>query len=106
MADPSPAKRYLGLSLSETENVVLSIMATGEDLLPIGSWEAPIESLAAKGLIRKAAGGAYRITDEGRAAFAQAEDAELRGMIGEHNARVRESGLVIDGEAEEEPCQE
>jgi hypothetical protein len=97
-------KRYLGLDLPELENVVLSIMAQGEDMLPIGSWEAPIESLAVKGLISKVGGG-YRITDAGRAVWAQAEDAELRGMIGEHNSRVRENGPVIEGTAEEDPCQ-
>lgn len=94
-------KRYIGLSLTETENVVLSLMTGGEDMLPIGSWEAPIMSLVEKGMARKSGGGAYTITPEGEAAFAAMEDAEMRGMVDEHNARVRESGPVIEGVAED-----
>jgi hypothetical protein len=111
MALPSMAgrvERRLGLSLTETENVVLSVMATGEDMLAIGSWEAPVQSLLAKGFVVRVHSGYYRITPAGEAAFNEAEDAELRGMIGERNAVVEQRETVdvqavVEGE---EPCRD
>ena len=88
--------------LTELEETVLSIMALGEDMYALGSWEAPVKALAARGFVQKA-GPAYRITAAGQAAFDAMEDAEMRGMVGEHNARVRErDAVVIDGTAD--PC--
>ena len=93
----------LTLPLTELERIVLSVTATGEDMLAIGSWEAPVKALAEKGLLRKVTtwpgNGGYRITPAGEAAFEAMETEEMRGMVEEHNARVRERDApVIDGE--------
>jgi len=90
-------------SLTDLEAVILSICASDEDMLAIGSWEAPVKSLAVKGLLVKVGNG-YRITETGRAAFDQYETDEMRGMVREHNARLAERDApVIDGTAEECP---
>ena len=90
-------------SLTDLEAVVLSITVNDEDMLAIGSWEAPVKSLAVKGLLVKVGNG-YRITTAGRVAFEQYETDEMRGMVSEHNARVAERDApVIDGTAEECP---
>ena len=97
----------LVLALSELENVVLSIVATGESVRPIGPWAKAIEILLGKGLVRNSGDGSYTITEAGKAAYDQMETEEMRGMIGEHNARVREQAApVIDGEivGEDDQC--
>ena len=110
MALPSKAmvagreERGLVLDLSELENVVLSLAASGEVVHPIGPWAKAVASLLAKGLLKHELAGGYRITTDGDAAFEQIETDEMRGMIGEHNARVRERNApVIEGRAEEDP---
>lgn len=72
--------------LSTDELAVLMIAEKGESMIPIGRWEEPIKSLAAKGYMTQAIKGAlgsvnYIITDAGRRACIDDEDAELRGIL-------------------------
>ncbi len=94
--------------MTDTELTVLTIAAAGEDLLSVGNWREAILALAARGFMREVAAGYadpdtrwHRITDAGRTALEEAEDAELRGMIRERDARVKDvSSVVIEGQ----PC--
>jgi predicted transcriptional regulator len=76
-------------TLSDPEAVCLDIMQT-DDMLAIGNWEEPIKSLAAKGYARHVTGQFYGITPEGLKALDTFETEQMRGMVAEHNARVRQ----------------
>lgn len=79
--------------LTDKEVSCLEIMQT-DDMLAIGNWQPIIESLVAKGYARHVTGKFYRSTPAGQAAFDAMEDDQMRAMIGEHNARVRERDAV------------
>lgn len=64
--------RDLTMGVDDQMLVCLEIMANGEDLLAIGTWEAPIKRLAMKECAIQVGNG-YRITDKGRAELAKAE---------------------------------
>jgi hypothetical protein len=87
--------------VTDAEQTLLELMANGEDMLPIGAWKEPLLSLADRGYAEQVGNG-YRVTAAGRAALDAAEDDAMRGMIGEHNARVRQhDSTVIEGDAVE-----
>jgi predicted transcriptional regulator len=94
--------------LTTQEAACLDIMQT-EDMLAIGNWAPVVQSLVDKGLARHVEGQMYGITAEGMKALDDLETEEMRGMIAEHNARVVQNreriGPIIEGEAEEVPCQ-
>lgn len=62
----------LMMNLADQELTCLEVMAMGEDMLAIGTWEAPIKRMAMKEWCIKVGGG-YRITDKGRAELARSE---------------------------------
>lgn len=61
------------MPLSEDEWAVLMIACAGSSMIPIGRWERPVLSLAAKGYLRKLDDVNFVITDAGRAASLSAE---------------------------------
>ena len=85
--------------LSNHEAILLEIMSRGEDMLPIGAHEAPLQALAGRGLVCWV-GNAYRITPAGVAAFEAFEDAEFARVL---TLRREVSGPVVEGVAEECP---
>lgn len=66
----------LTMSVDDQMLTLLEIMANGEDILPIGVWEAPVKRLAMKEFAVRVGSG-YRITDAGRAFFAKSEGVEF-----------------------------
>jgi DNA-binding PadR family transcriptional regulator len=92
--------------MTDPELTVLTIAAAGQELLSVGNWREAILALAARGFMRATAARYadpdtrwYRITDAGHAALEEAEEAELRGVIRERDARVKDvSSVVIEGE--------
>ena len=72
------------MSLSNDEMSVLMIAAQGQTMLPIGRWEEPTKSLAAKGFMKceiLAGGPQYMITEAGRAAMEKGDDDNIRAII-------------------------
>jgi hypothetical protein len=69
----------LTMSVDDQMLTCLEIMAKGEDMLPIGVWEAPVKRLAMKELAVQVGNG-YRITDKGRAHLAKAEGVEVAAV--------------------------
>ena len=67
--------------LNEEERAVLMIAAQGQYMIPIGRWEAPIKSLAARGYMTKLDDVNYVITAAGREASDSAETDALRDYI-------------------------
>ena len=79
--------------LTTDELAVLMIAEKGELMIPIGRWEAPIKSLAAKGYMTQAIKGAlgavnYIITDAGRRACIDDEESEARNLLAMNNKFV------------------
>lgn len=66
----------LTMSVDDQMLTLLEIMANGDDILPIGVWEAPVKRLAMKEFAVRVGSG-YRITDAGRAFFAKSEGVEF-----------------------------
>jgi hypothetical protein len=69
------------LPLSNDERTILMIACAGESMIPIGRWERPVKSLAAKGYLKMIDHVNYVITAAGRRASEAAErevDARLR----------------------------
>ena len=75
--------------LSQDELTVLMIAAQGESMMPIGRWEAPIESLVHKGYLRREDRFNNYITDQGRKAAEQAENANVKAVIDTRGAQER-----------------
>lgn len=82
--------------LTQDERTVLMIAAEGESMMAIARWEAPTESLVAKGLMQRADKFNNFITPAGREALKgieQADDANFREIAGKminvHNCRVQ-----------------
>lgn len=71
--------------LSDDEVTVLLIAAKGESMMPIGRWEAPVNSLVAKGLLRRHDKFNNVITDAGMKAAEKDEDDVARQMIEANN---------------------
>ncbi len=69
--------------LTDDELTVLMIAAQGESMIAIGRWQKPTESLIQKGFMQSRGGDNFNcvITDAGRAACKEAEDAPYRAMI-------------------------
>lgn len=65
----------LTMNHEDLELTVLDLMYRGEDILPIGPWEAPVKRLFMKGEAIQVGRG-YRLTDKGKARF-EREDAKL-----------------------------
>jgi hypothetical protein len=73
------------MSLTQDELTVLMIAAEGESMMPIGRWEAPTRALVAKGYLL--ANDKYNnvITEAGRQAAEQADNANIRDMVKVNN---------------------
>lgn len=75
--------------LTDDEYTVIMLAEQGRYMAPIGRWEKPILSLAARGfLVDKSQGVNFAITQEGRAALAKHEEAingDLRTAIEGNN---------------------
>ena len=67
--------------LSDDERTVLMIACGGTSLIPIGRWEGPVKSLAAKGYLERLDDVNYVITAAGRAASEVAERAVDADML-------------------------
>jgi hypothetical protein len=69
--------------LSDDELTVLMIASRGESMIAIGRWKQPTESLIAKGYLQSSGGDNFNciITEAGRAACKEAEDAPYKEMI-------------------------
>ncbi len=74
--------------LSADELTVLMIAAQGESMMPIGRWQAPIESLLGKGYLHANDKFNNVITAAGRQAVTRDEDNTARQMISANNAVV------------------
>ena len=74
--------------LTQDELAVLLIAEKGELMMPIGRWEAPTMSLVAKGYLHANDRFNNVITDAGRQACRQADDDNVRALIGVNNAVV------------------
>jgi len=70
-------------NLSDDELTVLMIAAQGESMIATGRWKQPTESLIAKGYLQSRGGDNFNciITEAGRAACKEAEDAPYNEMI-------------------------
>ena len=75
--------------LSQDELTVLLIAAEGESMMPIGRWEAPTQSLVAKGYLHANDKFNNVITEAGRKACKQAEDDSMRALVGVGNEIVQ-----------------
>ncbi len=71
------------MTLTEDELTVLMIAAEGESMIAVGRWQKPIESLLQKGYMASRGGDNFNcvITDTGRTAAREAEDAPFRELI-------------------------
>jgi len=67
--------------LTQDEVTVLMIAAEGESMMPIGRWEAPVESLIKKGYLHRADKFNNYITDAGRHAVQLQEDANIESLV-------------------------
>jgi hypothetical protein len=69
--------------LSDDELTVLMIANAGESMMAIARWKQPTESLIAKGYLQSRGGDNFNclITEAGRAACKEAEDAPYKTMI-------------------------
>jgi hypothetical protein len=88
--------------LTNDEFTVLGITKEGACIGPIGRWEQPVLSLAAKGLLKKENEFNYSITEAGRAAWQERDsedDAGLMKLIEANNA-VAQSRLSIEQAAQ------
>lgn len=72
--------------LSQDELTVLMIADKGESMMAIGRWEAPVNSLVARGYLKQHDKFNNSITDAGRQAVNQDEDDDIRAMITVNNA--------------------
>ena len=75
--------------LSQDELTVLMIAAEGESMMPIGRWEAPVESLIHKGFLKRVDKFNNYITDAGRKAAEQTENANFKAVIDTRNQIVQ-----------------
>jgi hypothetical protein len=74
--------------LTQDELTVLMIAAEGESMMPIGRWEAPTKSLVAKGYLHVNDKFNNVITEAGRQAAEQADNANIRDMVKVNNDLV------------------
>lgn len=90
------------MSLSDDELTILMIAERGESMMAIAHWKAPVESLVQKGYLQSRGGDNFNcvITNAGRAAVKEAEDAPLRAMI-EAGSIVGASQKLIRDHAEQ-----
>ena len=79
-------------NITPDERTVLEIAARGESMMPIGRWEKPVESLVAKGLLRRVDKFNNYITPEGYKALGEereeADDKLFRALTRVHKGRV------------------
>ena len=68
--------------LTDDEFTVLLLADSGESMIPIGRWKAPILSLTTKGFMRKNDEVNYSITAAGRAARAARDAEDEDAMLG------------------------
>jgi hypothetical protein len=78
--------------LSPDERTVLEIADRGESMMPIGRWQSPVESLVAKGFLRRVDKFNNYITEAGREALGveqdEADDQLLRALVKRGHATV------------------
>jgi hypothetical protein len=74
--------------LTPDELTVLLIACEGQSMMPIGRWEAPVESLVKRGFLSRSDKFNNYITDAGRAATQQKDDANFKAVIETRNAIV------------------
>jgi hypothetical protein len=67
--------------LTQDELTVLMIAAEGQSMMPIGRWEAPVESLVKQGLLRRADKFNNFITEAGRKAVEDGDNANIEAII-------------------------
>jgi hypothetical protein len=71
------------MNLTDDELTVLMIASRGESMMAIGRWKQPTERLIAKGYLQSRGGDNFNciITEAGRAACKEGEDAPYKAMI-------------------------
>jgi hypothetical protein len=74
--------------LTSDELTVLLIACEDQSMMPIGRWEAPVESLVKKGFLSRSDKFNNYITDAGRAAAKQSDDDNFKAVIETRNAIV------------------
>ena len=78
--------------LSDDEFTILMAAGQGNSMMPIGRWEAPVESLVTRGLLERRDKFNNFITSAGRAALEghtkAVDDSAARAIIAHHNAGV------------------
>ena len=74
--------------LTQDELTVLLIAAEGQSMAPIGRWEAPTNSLVAKGYLKSLDKFNNVITPAGLVACNKADDDNARALITANNAVV------------------
>lgn len=93
------ATKDLTMTVDDQMLLCLEIMAHGEDMLAIGAWEAPIKRLTMKEYAAKIGNG-YRITDAGRAFFAQTEGVSFADVAAMEPPRPDWIVTLLPGEPE------
>src|SRR3979490_14498 len=74
--------------LTQDELTVLLIADEGGSMMPLGRWQAPVESLIVKGYLHANDQFNNVITEAGRKACGKAEDDNVRSMVDANNAMV------------------
>lgn len=67
--------------ITDDELTVLLIAKEGQSMMPIGRWEKPVKSLAAKGLLTKFNDVNYGITPAGEALAEKRNDDDARALL-------------------------
>ena len=90
--------------LTEDEFTCLLLAAEGEYLAPIGRWKAPILALTSRGLMQKIDEVNYVVTEDGRRACEernQADEREMRELLA-RNQKTIEAGAEDAPEVKDE----
>lgn len=85
-------------SLSEDEEVVLSLAAEGESMMAMGRWEKPVLRLAELGYLRAADKFNYFVTDAGKRRWKVLESAELDAIVDWNNQIFEKRQRTIEAD--------
>ena len=84
--------------LTNDELTVLMVASRGESMIPIGRWAQSLKSLAARDYMRARDEANYVITDAGRRAMDEADDANIRAMIVGNN-KAADATIIVAASA-------
>ena len=87
-------------SITQDEQTVLGILSEGGSVAPIGRWEQPVKSLAAKGLAKIDDPANSSITEKGRSALVDEDDSQFEA-IAKHLIEASKTHVGIQNFIEE-----